>query len=64
MLRKSTPQDVLSERFLCLFGEERVAFETEREAIGSDVQKDCVFQDGRERRTFASNHIEDCAKNT
>lgn len=64
MLGEGAPQDVLSEGFLGLFGQERIAFEAQGEAIGSDVKKHRVFQDRRKRRTFAANNVEDSAKNT
>lgn len=64
MLCESATQDVLGEGFLGLFRQERIAFEAQGEAIGSDVQKHRVFQDRRKRRTFATNNIEDRAKNT
>lgn len=64
MLGESAAQDVLSQGFLGLFRQERIAFEAQGEAIGSDVKQDCVFQDRRKRRTFAPNNVEDSAKNT
>lgn len=55
-------EDLLRRWFLSLFGEERIAFESERESIGTDVEQHGVFQDGRERRTFAADVVEDRAK--
>ena len=55
-------EDLLSRRFLGLFGEERIAFESEREPIGTDMEQHGVFQDRREGRAFASDVVEDRAK--
>lgn len=55
-------EDLLRRWFLSLFGEERIAFESERESIRTNVEQHGVFQNGREGGAFASDVVEDGAK--